>query len=230
MTATPKGAVDWEAVERDFRAGLLTHRAIGAKHGVTHGAVQKRAKAEGWTRDLTAKIRAKAADLVARDPVAIPVASDGRVGERDVIEANAEAIAQVIRSHRTSIGKAQGLTQKLMVELEQQTNEPELLEQIADALATTGDDPEADEKARMAGRLALHGALQLGSRSTTLRTLAESLKTLVTLERQAFRVDETPSEEAGSAATVAVLTGVDDALELVRAKLAAVAEPAPPAA
>jgi hypothetical protein len=225
MTATPKGAVDWEAVERDFRAGLLTHRAIGEKHGVSHAAVQKRAKAEGWTRDLTAKIRAKAADLVARDPVATQVA-----GEQDVIEANAAAIAQVIRSHRAGIGRAQGLTQKLLAELEQQTDDPGLLERIADSLATTGDDPEADEKARSAARRALHNALQLGSRAATLRSLAESMKTLVTLERQAFRVDETPSEEAGSAATVAVLTGVDDALGLVRAKLAAVAEPAPPAA
>lgn len=51
---------DWEAVERDYRAGLLSVREIGLAHGVSHTAINKRAKKHGWDRDLKGKIRAKA--------------------------------------------------------------------------------------------------------------------------------------------------------------------------
>lgn len=36
--------VDWEGVERDYSAGLLSLREIGAKHGVTHGAINKKSE------------------------------------------------------------------------------------------------------------------------------------------------------------------------------------------
>ena len=55
-----KRVVDWESIERDYRAGLLSVREIAAAQGVSHTAIQKRAKVEGWDRDLKAKILAKA--------------------------------------------------------------------------------------------------------------------------------------------------------------------------
>ena len=54
MTA-PK-IVDWEKIEGDYRAGVKTLREIAEERGITHGAINKRAKRDGWTRDLTAKI------------------------------------------------------------------------------------------------------------------------------------------------------------------------------
>lgn len=52
---------DWERIEADYRAGLLSLREIGTKDGhVTEGAIRKRAKKLGWTRDLGARIQAKA--------------------------------------------------------------------------------------------------------------------------------------------------------------------------
>ena len=50
-----KPAIDWEAVERDYRAGILSVREIGAKCGCTHTAINKRAKAEGWERERAAR-------------------------------------------------------------------------------------------------------------------------------------------------------------------------------
>lgn len=49
---------DWEAIEAACRAGLLSVREIVSHHGVTHTATNKRAKRNGWERDLKAKIKA----------------------------------------------------------------------------------------------------------------------------------------------------------------------------
>ncbi|WP_318367681.1 hypothetical protein [Enterobacter sp.] len=49
--------LDWEAIESAYRAGSLSVRAIGEKHGVNHATILKRANKEGWQRDLTEKVR-----------------------------------------------------------------------------------------------------------------------------------------------------------------------------
>lgn len=47
-----KRQVDWKAIERDYRAGIKTLRAIADEHSITHPAVSKRAKRDGWERDV----------------------------------------------------------------------------------------------------------------------------------------------------------------------------------
>ena len=56
--AAEKKVIDWEAIERDYRAGILSLREIAAVHGCSHVAISKRARAEAWARDLAAKIQA----------------------------------------------------------------------------------------------------------------------------------------------------------------------------
>lgn len=55
-----KKKIDWEKIEVDYRAGVKTLREIADEHNITHGAINKRAKRDGWERDLTAKIKTKA--------------------------------------------------------------------------------------------------------------------------------------------------------------------------
>lgn len=50
MTDEAKKQVDWELVEKDYRAGLKTLRQIAQERGVSHVAVGKRAKRSGWMR------------------------------------------------------------------------------------------------------------------------------------------------------------------------------------
>ena len=88
MTA-PK-IVDWEKIEGDYRAGVKTLREIAEERGITHGAINKRAKRDGWTRDLTAKIKAKAEELVSKSMVSkAGIHQLDSIQERQVIEANA---------------------------------------------------------------------------------------------------------------------------------------------
>ena len=64
--ATGKKDIDWEAVEFHYRAGIRSLKSIGAEFGVSDAGILKRAKRDGWSRDLAAKIRAKADSMVGR--------------------------------------------------------------------------------------------------------------------------------------------------------------------
>ena len=93
---TPR-IIDWEAIERDYRAGVRSLREMGDAYGVTHGAIRKRALRDGWVRDLGAKIRAKAESLVSADAVSDPVSMDTKKAiEREIVEVNAQLQASKI--------------------------------------------------------------------------------------------------------------------------------------
>lgn len=67
---------DWEAIESAYRAGVMTIREITFQYATTNHAISKRAKKEGWERDLKAKVKAIAENLVAKREVATLVASE----------------------------------------------------------------------------------------------------------------------------------------------------------
>jgi len=54
-----KKAINWKAVELDFRAGVKSLEQIGLENGVTKGRISQVAKRDGWTRDLKNRIKAK---------------------------------------------------------------------------------------------------------------------------------------------------------------------------
>lgn len=43
-------AIDWKAIERDYRAGVMSIREIAKWYGLSDTAIHKKAKAEGWVR------------------------------------------------------------------------------------------------------------------------------------------------------------------------------------
>lgn len=49
MTSKSK-PIDWDGIERDYRAGVMSIREIAKWHGLTDTAIRKKAKAEGWER------------------------------------------------------------------------------------------------------------------------------------------------------------------------------------
>ena len=60
---TERKSVDWEAIEREYRAGQLAVVEIGRQHGLSHTAINKRAKRDGWTRNLADRVRKKVSDV-----------------------------------------------------------------------------------------------------------------------------------------------------------------------
>lgn len=173
---------DWERVEADYRAGLLSIREIAAANGVSHVAISKRAKRDSWERDLAAKIKAKAEALVTKAEVTKEVTAEQLVTERRIVEANAQVIAEVRVAHRRDIARARSLAMKLLDELEIQTDNIGLLEQLETALA--GEDG-PDGLLRVLQRVT-----STSGRIDSAKKLAEAMKVLVSMEREAYGLAE----------------------------------------
>lgn len=96
---------DWEAIEREYRAGSISVRAIADKHGITEGAIRKKAKAESWKRALAEKVRTLVREKLVR--------SDGtqkqRATDDEVAETAALVGVEVQLSHRRDLQQLHGL-------------------------------------------------------------------------------------------------------------------------
>lgn len=214
-----KAFPDWERIELDYRAGVKSNREIGAEHGVTEGAIRKRAKAQEWVKDLAGKIQAKAEELVRRDAVRAEVRANQVASEKSVVEANAQAIADVRLAHRKDIGRARALTNTLLDELAKQTD-PETLVLLNDLgeLLRSEDDNGQDRRNDLYMKV-----ISLPERSKTMKTLAESMQKLVDMERTAFGMDvkdagsgSDPLAQAVAGFTPARAAGALQALEQLR--------------
>ncbi len=174
---------DWESIERDYRAGLFSVREIAATHGISHVAIMKRAKRDDWSRDLSAKIKAKAEALVTTREVTTEVTVETKKTEREIVEANAEVIANIRLSHRKDISRSRNVVMKLLGELESSTDNIELFEQLGEMLR------DEDDKGQDRLNDLYQKVISMAGRTKTMKDLADSLKTLVTLERQAYGLD-----------------------------------------
>lgn len=194
--------IDQEALQKDFEAGILSLRELSAKYGLDpkkgHVQIKRLADREGWVQDLNAKIQAKAEAklrkaLVPKDKV--PAAKGNaapRIADAVIIEANAEAIMLVRSRHRTDISRAMGLAGKLMDELEQHTDNRELLEQLGAVMYS----PDKNGKDRL--NEIYHAVISLPERIKSGKALSETLKNLIGLEREAYNItDEDPAKGKG---------------------------------
>lgn len=107
---------DWEAIERAYRAGSLSVRAIAERQGVAHNTILKRAKKEGWQRNLTEDVRTATKDKVTR---AVTDSGDQRraVTDAEIIEEASEAAASVVLAHRSGLAMWRSIADKLCVAL-----------------------------------------------------------------------------------------------------------------
>lgn len=199
VSASKSGA-DWERIELDYRAGVKSLREIASEHGITEGAIRKRAKKPGeeWERDLAGKIQAKADELVRRDAVRSEVRANQAASEKAVVDANAQAIADIRLAHRHDIRRARTLTNALLSELEQQTD-PDTLAMLRELgeLLRREDDNGQDRRNDLYQKV-----ISLSERSKTMKTLADSLRVMVDMERTAFGMDKEQEKAADTLTTL----------------------------
>lgn len=176
-----KAGPDWERIEAQYRIGTMSLREIAEKHGITEGAIRKRAKRDSWTRDLTAKVKAKADELVRTEAVRKEYAERT---EKEAVEVEAQVQARIRLGHRRDIAKSRVLAMALLDELEAQTANPDLIQQLGEIMI----DPDKSGNDRKIAE-AFQRAISLGGRVQTMRSLADTLKTLVSLEREAYGLD-----------------------------------------
>jgi len=192
--ATKKQAVDWERIEADYRAGIKSVREIADAAGVSHTAINKRAKVNSWPRDLGGKIKAKADALVSKALVSSEVSNAAKVSEKLTVDVESEVQARIRIGHRKDIGRYRTLCMSLLAELEAQTADVPALIHLGELLRSE-DDKGVDKLNDI-----YRAVIGLPERTKTLKALSESLKVLIALEREAFGIESTPQkvEHAGS--------------------------------
>lgn len=189
MSASEKKPIDWEAVEREYRAGVKTLRQIGDEHGCSHTAIRKRADAEGWVRDLSDRIKAKAAEIVSKDEVSKSVSKEEKVSERQIVDSNAEMMANVIRSHHKSLGRLDTVIKLLFDRLEAELSGTELFDKLGELMLAP------DEKGQDKLNELYRKVIALPSHTDTAKKLAETLKTKIELERKVFKIEDQPPSQ-----------------------------------
>ncbi len=128
--AAVRGAeVDWAEAEQLYRINRHTNQEIADKFGCSESNIRSRAKRYKWRRDLTEDINQRAEAKVYR---AEHDKKSGRKKADDaIIELEAEVVAHIIKSERSSVSRMRELTERLLNELEIVTPVVESISDIA---------------------------------------------------------------------------------------------------
>lgn len=171
--------IDWEAIEKDHRSGIMSIAAIAEKHGVSSSQIKLKAKKEGWARDLSSAIRARAKAKVAQidvqelvDQSASESASKSARLIQQAIEEASDVAAGVIIRHRADIRLQQERAGRLEA----------LFDGMLDKVPATIKDDEAEIEALNVG--------DVFKLSQTFKAIVETRAKLMDKEREAFGIED----------------------------------------
>jgi len=194
--------IDWERIEIEYALNRMSAREIASCHGISHTIINRKAKENGWTRDIAIKVRlaadAKVAKALIKDKRGSSVATLPLVhpdAEAEVIESEAAIQAHVRMSHRKDIGRVRTVGTSLLAELEASVIDADRLAEFGE-LMRRPDDKGQDKLNDLYQKV-----ISLPGRVDTMKKLAESMKIMIGLEREVHGIE--------------TLSGSDDANPLV---------------
>lgn len=187
--AAPKKNIDRVRLGVDYRAGVKSLRTMGKEYGLSASRISQLAAEEGWERDLSIKIREKVKVKLNKSILN----SEGEQclvsTEKEVVDANAEMQLNIILGERALIVRLRELVKLLLKELEETTGNPEEFVKLGELME------KPDTKGIDKLNEIYHRVIAMPQRVDSLKKLAEVLKTLIGLERQAFNIDEAATLE-----------------------------------
>lgn len=176
---------DWEAIERDYRAGVLSIREVAKVYGVSEGAIRKRANKEAWARDLSTKVQNEVRSALVRDEQMRKGTHpyDART-ENEIVTTAAAQVVAVVRGHRASLQRLTAVAESLLTELSEQTINREAYAELGELLRS--DDPNMQDRRNDLYNKIISG----GSRIDGVKKLSDTMKNIIQLERQAFNIGD----------------------------------------
>jgi len=186
MAGSERKKIDWERIEPGWRQGVKSVMQLAADYEaetgnkVSHTAINKHFKRLGVPRDLNARVQAKAESLVSAATVSARVSTETTLTDAQLVNEIAKDVAAIQLSQRNDIAKARTLSAKLLDELQGQTDSQELLEALGDMMRSP-DENGIDKLNDLYRKV-----ISTPSRIDSMRKLADTIKTLVTLERDAW--------------------------------------------
>jgi hypothetical protein len=190
MSDGAKKVVDWELVEKDFRAGIKTVRQIAEERGVSHTAINKKAKLLGWERDLEQKIQTAAKNKVSRKAVSTEVSTETKLSDAQVVDKYAEIVAHVDEIQREDVKLAIDNSRSQLQELVA-LGDPkfrEVLEAIGEAFDESGPTANGGWKTDKINELYKY-IISLAGRVKMSKEIAGSHGVYIPLQRKIFGLD-----------------------------------------
>lgn len=206
---------NWDAIWSLYVAGVRSLRQIGAQYGISEAAIRQKANKDGWVRNLTSKIQSKAEELVQLDSQetsrdtsqSVETSQLGVIGsepkkyvphprEEDIIRLNAVYQANIIKAERKDISEARTLAMHMLSELREQTLSKGMIDELAEAIEEVGEESDARKRSLKAK---IEHVIGFTGRTDNMRKIAETLRTLIELERKVNRITDTEAEEDNDA-------------------------------
>lgn len=207
---------DWESIKTAYCEGLRSNVALAREYGMAESAIRKRAKRDGWVRQASAEkvVKARRDELVRDKIVADSLTKEeyaqyaaAVVDPEKSLEVAAMVTAEVVRGHQKQIAKLMGLVAGMLLELEAAAIKPEELALIAEMKAMCLGQMEEGvlDAAGVQRHIDAHAKLLgLGSRTKIAKDLADVMKTLIGVERQAFSISDNANGDADTKEVVEV--------------------------
>ncbi|WAU72397.1 hypothetical protein O1450_09720 [Acinetobacter sp. TR11] len=190
--AGSRSKVDYDRIERGWRAGILSPRQLAAAYEeetgqkVSHAAIIKHFTKLGIPRNLAEKIKAKSDAMVTQAMVTEQVTPVTIKRDKDIIEDAATQLTNIRLGQRKDIQRSRKIAMSLFDELEHQVGveNAENLEKLGELLRSE------DDKGRDALNDLYMKIISMPGRVKSMKDLSDTLKTLIALERQAFGLDD----------------------------------------
>ena len=192
--AEEKREKDWELAERLYRAGQLSNVQIAKQIGCTEGALRKRAKKEGWKKDLTKKVQqAVRAELVRGQGTSPHTRVRDPRTEREIVEEAVTNAVSVVRDHQSTLKRAGSVMRRLFEQLDDSTANSKqlggLIEQAMDVMIEQADSL-AERSVLERQKVRLLDTVSLPGYAQTLRELSNAAKNFITAERTTWGLDQ----------------------------------------
>ena len=187
---------DWAWAQSQYELGKLPPAAVAREIGVSVGRLTGQAQRAGWVKDPLAAAR------VAAENRAI-LTAQAEVERGRIERITAQMQSKVLVSHRQDIKQARLLAQSLLTELSAVTVNIELFDDLGEALRSE------DDRGRDKLNDIYQRVISLPQRSQTLSSLAQTLKVLILLERQAFGIEGLLEDPEATRPSHEVTKGLD---------------------
>lgn len=226
----PRPDLDWLMIEGEWRAGIKPIKQLAREYNVHEKTIRDRATRYKWERDINERIKQRAQELTYNEmlmddkaddnPRLIPASPkhsailDPRSEEEDeIVEAIAWKHAGIVAKSKKRIDRLQGIVESMFEELAAQAMTAEQIQGIGELVAIIdSQDDMAPDPVRLQKQInAFKKTLHLGSRADIVKKLAESLKTLTGLERQAWGLSDNANGDSDIPKTPVELSNNDAA-------------------
>lgn len=199
----------WDAIWDRYRTGLTTVAEMSREFGVAESTIRAKANRDGWTQDLDAQVKAKAAEIEAKRDGAYKTAAIKREAasaknaenvfiddpnEQQIIEIVATRQVDIVFQERKDVAIARSVVTKLYEELSGQIAEGD---KINEFMQQVDDLEDATYNQKTHFKKKLEHTIGFGGRVDNCLKLVNALKNMIELERKVNKISDeaTPGDE-----------------------------------